>query len=464
MASRLQYHMINLIKNLLRFERNQQLMSNALFINDILNTCKCVLNNETHFLNTPIQHIFERLATQSIKTKSLREFLRLGTLFEEMPIQNTSNLNAATLVPLNRVKCLISMTTPRDTKLYLGVSFVEFNMLVEGFGCLYIPSVAPQLSIQPSIVSMGMVTSGNDLSVNGGVGTGERTFPPQSGLTYSTWIYIEKFGTNQSTSDINNVSAVHPIRILTLIKHSKQKDTLSSCLAVYLSPKNRSLFVSTEETLLQLQKSDRIEQNIKLNDYTVKFNCSELFTEGKWMHLTLVWSRAVLKQSSVTLYCNSNLIGTQRLHYINAFNMNVSASNPASNSVHAVIGTLPIFRLQSPVIWRQASCYLFEDIFQQTTISSLYQLGPNYLGSFQSLTNDSNETTSSILISEEKIVFGLHAQKAFEMTLAKFKKVYNKNDSKSIGKQLNISSNESVTPIRILSNTATQLNGSARSG
>lgn len=122
-----------------------------------------------------------------------------------------------------------------------------------------------------------------------------------------------------------------------------------------------------------------------------------------------------------------------------------------------------MFRLQSPVIWRQASCYMFEDILQPQSVNVLYQLGPNYLGSFQSINLDSSESNTSTLITEEKIMFGLHAQKAFEMTLAKFKKVYNKNDSKSIGKQLNISSNESVTPIRILSNTATQLNGAARS-
>ena len=49
------------------------------------------------------------------------------------------------------------------------------------------------------------------------------------------------------------------------------------------------------------------------------------------------------------------------------------------------------------------------------------------------------------------------------MTLSKFRKVYSKNDSKSIGKLLNIPSHESFTPLRILSNTATQLNGPARS-
>ena len=48
------------------------------------------------------------------------------------------------------------------------------------------------------------------------------------------------------------------------------------------------------------------------------------------------------------------------------------------------------------------------------------------------------------------------------MNLAKFRRVYNKNDSKAIGKQLNIPSNESVTPLTILSNTAAQLNGPSR--
>ena len=78
--------------------------------------------------------------------------------------------------------------------------------------------------------------------------------------------------------------------------------------------------------------------------------------------------------------------------------------------------------------------------------------------------NDLNEslTLNTSLISEDKIIFGLHAQNIFEMTLAKFRKVYSKNDSKTIGKQLNIPTHESVTPLRILSNTAVQLNGPAR--
>lgn len=106
-------------------------------------------------------------------------------------------------------------------------------------------------------------------------------------------------------------------------------------------------------------------------------------------------------------------------------------SQASQTSIHAVIGTLPMFRMQSPVVWRQASCYLFEEILTNSLVQSLYQLGPNYLGSFQSPNIDSSDSLA--LIQEDKLIFGIHAQKSFEMTLAKFRKVYSKNDSKTIG-------------------------------
>lgn len=534
--------MISLIKNLIQFERNQQIMSNARFVDDILSTSKYVLMEESHFLNALVQHIFERLSTQSITPKSLREYLRLGTIFDETHYQSivdsfasTNNNNSTILMPLNRVKCLISMTTPRESKLTSTTAFVEFNMFVEGFGCLFLPSISPQLANAPSIVAMGMSVGSSDMSVNGGVGSGERIFPSQSGLTYSSWIYVDRFGFTSKDQTLLELRKypVHPIRILTIVKHSKVKDTLTACLTVYYSPRSKSLFVSTEEILLQnqLQQQQRLEElvsqpePIKLNEFTARFHCGDLFQENKWLHVCLVWNRAVLKNSTVTLYINSVNIGTHKLHYIpTALAAN---QNPANTSIHAIIGTLPLFRNQSPLVWRQGCCFLFEDTMSHATIATLYQLGPSYLGSFQSppapppnasttlillesssisssvdlsgstasgvignstsgnttsLDSSSGNTSSSAalqqaqqnmvaqqtllnnqLISEEKIIFGLHAQKQFDMTLAKFRRVYNKNDSKAIGKQLNIPSNESVTPLRILSNTAAQLTGASRS-
>ena len=49
-------------------------------------------------------------------------------------------------VPLSRIKCLVSMTTPRDMHRFGTTSlpgFVEFNMSLDGFGCLFFPLIAP---------------------------------------------------------------------------------------------------------------------------------------------------------------------------------------------------------------------------------------------------------------------------------------------------------------------------------
>ena len=66
------------------------------------------------------------------------------------------------------------MTTPRDVRLHgasITPAFVEFGMSAEGFGCLYLPSIAPQGPPTPSVVGAGMI-GGPDPGVVGGMGTG----------------------------------------------------------------------------------------------------------------------------------------------------------------------------------------------------------------------------------------------------------------------------------------------------
>lgn len=184
---------------------------------------------------------------------------------------------------------------------------------------------------------------------------GERVFPPQSGLSFSTWIYIEKFGSplvdaDSSQSGVKSSGQqAHPIRLLTIIKHSKIKDTLTSCLTVCLNAKHRSLVVCTEEQLLTANgiahppHQHRSSTHEYLNEYTTKFNCSELFQEGQWLHIALVWSRAVLKNSQCTLFINSNLIGSHKLHYISSSNMQSAQVPLSSISIHACIGINLIF-------------------------------------------------------------------------------------------------------------------------
>ena len=62
-------------------------------------------------------------------------------------------------VPVNCVKYLISMATPAITQVSSSLanfSFNEFTMHLEGFGCLYLPSIVPKLAPEPLIITLSM--------------------------------------------------------------------------------------------------------------------------------------------------------------------------------------------------------------------------------------------------------------------------------------------------------------------
>jgi len=75
---------------------------------------------------------------------------------------------------------------------------------------------------------------------------------------------------------------------------------------------------------------------------------------------------------------------------------------------------------------------------------------------------DGQSDSPALGIGEERIVFGVHAHAISLMTLAKIRKIYNKIDAKFIAKQLNMSTHENATPIRIIHNSAAHLTGPAR--
>ena len=50
-------------------------------------------------------------------------------------------------------------------------AFVEFDMSAEGFGCLYLPSIAPQSTPSQTVVNVGMATTTDSANISG-VGTG----------------------------------------------------------------------------------------------------------------------------------------------------------------------------------------------------------------------------------------------------------------------------------------------------
>ena len=93
---------------------------------------------------------------------------------------------------LARIQSLVSMTTPRDG-FQMGMignpPFVEFDLSIDGFGCLFLPSVFPQ-NIGQAVTAGGQTTT---VTMTTGIGGGgERPFPPSNGLAFSSWILISK--------------------------------------------------------------------------------------------------------------------------------------------------------------------------------------------------------------------------------------------------------------------------------
>uniref|UniRef100_A0A4W3HF18 WD repeat and FYVE domain containing 3 n=1 Tax=Callorhinchus milii TaxID=7868 RepID=A0A4W3HF18_CALMI len=510
----LQLAVANILQSLIHSERNQQVMCEAGLHARLLQRCSSALADEDHPLHPPLQRMFERLASQSLEPMVLREFLRLGNplncgawdkkLINVYRVHKPSSLSCETdirgslmmsldgfdpenvfsgnednshyrisksllkgaegsTVPLTRVKCLVSMTTPHDIRLHgssVTPAFVEFDTSLEGFGCLFLPSLAPH----NAPVNAAAVTGGlNDGAVTSGFGAGERFFPPPSGLTYSTWFCIERFTTSSSN---------HPVRLLTLVRRSNSSEHHYICLAIVLSGKDKALLVSTKEELLQTYVDDFSEESsfYEILPCCARFRCTDLINEGQWHHLVLVMSKGMLKNSTATLYVDGQHVNTVKLHYIHSSPGGSGSANlPVASTVYGYIGSPPAQRHISPLVWRLGPTHFLEDVLPASSISTIYELGPNYIGSFQAVCvpcKDSKLETvipsPTSLVPEEKVSFALYALSVSTLTVAKIRKNYNKVDSKTIAKQMAISSHENATPVKLLHNAAGHLNGPAR--
>lgn len=68
----LQLYTAEVIKSLVRSERNQQIMCEAALPGQLLVVGEIPLEDETHPLHPPLQYMLERLATQTLEAKDLR--------------------------------------------------------------------------------------------------------------------------------------------------------------------------------------------------------------------------------------------------------------------------------------------------------------------------------------------------------------------------------------------------------
>ncbi|XP_063602948.1 WD repeat and FYVE domain-containing protein 3-like [Penaeus indicus] len=369
LACMLQLYTAHLIKSLVRTERNQQLMCEAGLTGDLLGKCSVALVSEKHSLHSPLQYIFERLAAQAIHPRDLRIFLRLGN-----PL-NCQNLDEIDIsrgqspsngpVPLTRIKTIVSMTTPRDFRVGTLVypSFVEFDMSAEGFGCLFLPSIAPQSAGGGSVV--GSALSSTEPNVIGGIGTGDRIFPPQTGLTYSTWVCVEKYSDPRTDP--------HCVRVLTLARHVPGRDHHLVCLSIVISARDKALIVSTHETNLpQPGQAVKEWEPEMVGDFGCRVWCPDLLTEGQWHHLAVSLSRSVLKNSSLCIYIDGQLVTQKKLHYILQNPGGGAANLTIASSVYAYIGTPPAYRRHSKLVWKQGTCHLVEDVLQPQMVMHLH--------------------------------------------------------------------------------------------
>ncbi|XP_027889562.1 WD repeat and FYVE domain-containing protein 3 isoform X1 [Xiphophorus couchianus] len=511
----LQLAVANILQLLVNSERNQQVLCEACLHQRLLQRCSQALGDEDHPLHPPLQRMFERLASQALQPVALREFLRLGNplncgawdkkLLKQYRVHKPSSLgydadmrNSMTMsmegfgpdsvfttpaedngqyrisrslvrsaedstVPLTRVKCLVSMTTPHDIRLHgsaVTPAFVEFDTSLEGFGCLFLPSLAPHNAPTSNATASGV----NDGAVLSGMGTGERLFPPPSGLSYSTWFCVERFSA---------VPQAHQVRLLTVVRRATSSEQHFVCLAVVLSAKDRSLTVSTKEELLQTYSADETSEEASFYEILpccARFRCGELIAEGQWHHLVLVMSKGMLKNSTATLYLDGQLISTVKIHYIHSTPGGSGSTNPpVVSTVYGYIGTPPAQRQLSSLVWRLGPSHFLEEVLPATSVAAIFELGPNYVGSFQAVYLPCKDTKTEVapaipvaLIPEEKVSFSLYGLSVSTLTVAKIRKVYNKLDSKAIAKQLAVSSHENATPVKLIHNAAGHLNGPAR--
>ena len=405
--------------------------------------------------------------TTKVLNLDCRQFLRLGaplaSLSDDQIDDMFSNKEAPAnqkpgggFVPLTRVKTLVSMTTPKDLHIQnnsILPPFIEFDMSSEGFGCLYIPSMAPQASHSSGVASAtGLAVSSQEAAVTGGVGVGDRAFPPQAGMSYSTWICVDKFSDPRSDP--------HPVRILTLARNFKKDNTEQAliCLSVAISTRDKAIIVSCSETPAEQSNDWQPEFS---GEWGARVWFPDIMKEGEWHHLVFVFNRQVVKNSAFTLYVNGQQVANTKMHFITSSPGGGAALTPAT-SVYGWIGTPPAWRRSSRLSWKQGPCLMFEDVASPALAFLLHKLGPHYLGSLQAPQVTATREVLTSQIAEEKITFGLNAVAMTEMTLAKIRKVYSKVDNKSIARQLGMTTHENATPIRVLHNSAGHLLGPAR--
>lgn len=75
-----------------------------------------------------------------------------------------------------------------------------------------------------------------------------------------------------------------------------------------------------------------------------------------------------------------------QLHYIHSAPGGSSSTNPpVVSTVYGYVGTPPAQRQLSSLVWRLGPTHFLEEVLPATSVAAIFELGPNYLGSFQAV-------------------------------------------------------------------------------
>ncbi|XP_049646593.1 WD repeat- and FYVE domain-containing protein 4 [Suncus etruscus] len=495
LSKEIQCSLVSHIQSLVKSEKNRQIMCEAGMLRILMTSCQTALTTPSSPLHLGLIRIFEKLASQAIEPEVLRQFLRLGfssparstmkistsphahggdskgsgsqiaaletvegpvgaplnaspwTTVTSAPV--SSKEGPGSTVALQMALSLISMASPRNLqpqRAVLAPSFVEFDMAMEGYGCLFIPNLS---------MVMGAST---EYSVSGGIGTGDaRSFPPPVGLTFSCWFLIGRHSTALHG---------HPLRFLSLVRHMARTEQSFVCFSVSLCPEDLSLVVSTEEKVFQpldvMEPEDDLEPSAGRH---LRVRCGQLLTCDQWHHLAVVITKEVKRNCTVSTYLDGQVIGSAKMLYIQALPGSFLSMDPSSFvDVYGYIATPRIWKQKSSLMWRLGPTYLFEEAISMETLEVIYRLGPRYCGNFQAVHIQGEDPIlgRTALVAKEKVSFGLHVASSSITNLADIRSTYNEVDSRLIAKEMNISSRDNAMPVFLLRNCAGHLSGSLR--
>ncbi|XP_035753252.1 WD repeat- and FYVE domain-containing protein 4 [Egretta garzetta] len=494
LSQEIQCALVDHIQSLVKSEKSRQVMCGSGLLSTIITTCQDAFRNESHPLHLPLTRVFEKLASQAIEPDVLRQFLWLRgspplpsrpstNRTEALSCQGSGSANAAwnegseedmvdnktdpqPVVPassppwvskgsalaLQTAMSLISMTSPRNFQFRttaLAPSFVEFDMSMEGYGCLYLPTLATVMG--PSA----------EQSVSGGIGMGARMFPPSSGLTLSCWFLVSKFGLAHNS---------HPLRFLTVVRHMSRTEQEFVCFSVSFFPQDRSLVISTEE--VEFQPLDIMEPegevlNPSLFPGQVQFGCGKLLVTGQWHHLTVTVAKEAKKNCTVSAYINGQILGSAKMQYLQPLPGSCISMEPTSFiDVYGYIATPRIWKQKSSLTWRLGPTHLFEEAISLETMDMINKLGPQYCSNFQAVQlqgeDQYSEHNPTPLVAEEKISFGINAMCSYQTTIQDIKSSHNEVDGRLIAKEIGINSRDCSTPIFLAKNIAGHLSGPLR--